>query len=63
MFYRDVETERAEGRREERGGRQGMDQKCRGKRNVVRNEKWLRDMYRELRIRALVSTCPLIQPG
>ena len=35
-----------------------MDQKCRGKRNVVRNEKWLRDMYRELRIRALVSTCP-----
>ena len=40
-----------------------MDQKCRGKRNVVRNEKWLRDMYRELRIRALVSTCPLIQPG
>ena len=33
-----------------------MDQKCRGKRNVVRNEKWLRDMYRELRIRASVST-------
>ena len=23
-----------------------MVQKCRGKRNVVRNEKWLRDMYR-----------------
>lgn len=40
-----------------------MDQKCRGKRNVVRNEKWLRDMHRELRIRALVSACPLIQPG
>ena len=40
-----------------------MDQKCRGKRNVVRNEKWLRDMYRELRIRASVSTCPPIQPG
>ena len=38
-----------------------MDQKCRGKRNVVRNEKWLRDMYRELRIRASVSTCPPIQ--
>ena len=41
-----------------------MDQKCRGKRNVVRNEKWLRDMHRELSmsIIALVSTCPLIQP-
>ena len=42
----------------ENEGRQVMNQKCRGKRNVVRNEKGLRDMYRELRIKALVSTCP-----
>ena len=44
-------------------GRQVMNQKCRGKRNVVRNEKRLRDMHRELRIKALVSTCPPIQLG
>ena len=44
-------------------GRQVMDQKCQGKRNVVRNEKRLRDMHRELRIKALVSTCPPIQLG
>ena len=41
-------------------GRQVINQKCRGKRNVVRNEKRLRDMHRELRIIALVSTCPPI---
>jgi hypothetical protein len=42
----------------------GMDQEqegSQGKRNVVRNEKWLRDMHRELSIIALVSTCPPIR--
>ena len=36
--------------------RQVMDQRRQGKKNVVRNKKWLRD--RELRIMTLVSTCP-----
>jgi len=44
-------------------GRQVMDQRSQGKRNVVRNEKRLRDMHRELRIIALVSTCPPIRLG
>ena len=29
-------------------GRQMMDQRSQGKRNVVRNKNWLRDMHREL---------------
>ena len=33
----------------------------REKRNVDRNEKWLRDMHRVLSIIALVSTCPPIR--
>jgi hypothetical protein len=45
-------------------GRQVMDQKSQGKRNVVRNEKWLRDyMRRELSIIALVSTRAPIRHG
>ena len=35
-----------------------MDQRSQEKRNVVRNEKWLRDMHRELSTIDLVSTCP-----
>jgi len=47
----------------ENKGRQVMDQRSQGKRSVVRNEKWLRDMHRELSIIALVSTCPPIRHG
>jgi hypothetical protein len=40
-----------------------MDQRCQGERNVVRNDKRLRDMHRELSIIVLVSTSPPIQLG
>jgi len=41
-------------------GRQVMDQRSQEKRDVVRNEKWPRDMHREL---SIIALCPPIRHG